>query len=225
VPDPRASTRHTGTTFSRGSRPRSRRFGRPPPSASRPPSSTLSPINGGRRSRRRRRDGQAHGWCCHILGGGDVNRAELVERPSRPTNEGACGERHADAELLRAADHEPHACRVLYARWAEPLLAFCYRRTWDSEAALDLVAETFAIAYRNAIASGTAAARWAPGCMASRPGSWPPTDDASALSCAPERQAVKWSRRKAAAVSVYQSLQSFERHCDCGPRLDWSPIR
>ena len=49
-----------------------------------------------------------------------------------------------DGELLGAADHDPHAFRVLYDRWAEPLLAFCYRRTCDAEASLDLVAETFA---------------------------------------------------------------------------------
>ena len=53
-----------------------------------------------------------------------------------------------DGELLRAADHDPHAFRVLYDRWAKPLLAFCYRRTGDAEASLDLVAETFAIAYQ-----------------------------------------------------------------------------
>jgi RNA polymerase sigma factor (sigma-70 family) len=53
-----------------------------------------------------------------------------------------------DGELLRAADHDPHAFRLLYDRWAKALLAFCYRRTYDAEASLDLVAETFAIAYQ-----------------------------------------------------------------------------
>ena len=53
-----------------------------------------------------------------------------------------------DGELLRAADHDPDAFRVLYDRWAQALLAFCYRRTCDPEASLDLVAETFAIAYQ-----------------------------------------------------------------------------
>ena len=38
-----------------------------------------------------------------------------------------------DGELLRAADFDPHAFRVLYDRWAKPLLAFCYRRTCDPE--------------------------------------------------------------------------------------------
>jgi RNA polymerase sigma factor (sigma-70 family) len=53
-----------------------------------------------------------------------------------------------DGELLRAADHDPHAFRLLYERWAKALLAYCYRRTFDAEASLDLVAETFAIAYQ-----------------------------------------------------------------------------
>jgi RNA polymerase sigma factor (sigma-70 family) len=53
-----------------------------------------------------------------------------------------------DGELLRAADRDPHAFRLLYERWAKPLLAFCCRRTCDAEASLDLVAETFAIAYQ-----------------------------------------------------------------------------
>jgi DNA-directed RNA polymerase specialized sigma24 family protein len=53
-----------------------------------------------------------------------------------------------DSELLHDAGHDPLAFRVLYDRWAKPLLAFCYRRTCDPEASLDLVAETFAIAYQ-----------------------------------------------------------------------------
>jgi RNA polymerase sigma factor (sigma-70 family) len=52
-----------------------------------------------------------------------------------------------DEELLRAAARDPHAFRLLYDRWAKRLLTFCYRRTCDPEASLDLVAETFAIAY------------------------------------------------------------------------------
>lgn len=52
-----------------------------------------------------------------------------------------------DAGLLRAADSDPAAFRELYDRWAQRLLAFCYRRTGDPEVALELVAETFAIAY------------------------------------------------------------------------------
>jgi RNA polymerase sigma-70 factor, ECF subfamily len=56
------------------------------------------------------------------------------------------GER-TDAELLAAAGTDPGAFRLLYERWAEPLFGFCYRRTLDPEVALELVAETFAVAY------------------------------------------------------------------------------
>ena len=56
-------------------------------------------------------------------------------------------EERTDADLLASSGEEPAAFRLLYERWAEPLLAYCYRRTRDPEAALELVAETFAIAY------------------------------------------------------------------------------
>jgi RNA polymerase sigma factor (sigma-70 family) len=52
-----------------------------------------------------------------------------------------------DGELLAAADQDPGAFRALYDRWAGRLLTYCHRRTGDAEAALELVAETFAIAY------------------------------------------------------------------------------
>jgi len=52
-----------------------------------------------------------------------------------------------DAELLMASGHDAAAFRVLYERWAQRLLGFFYRRTFDAEAAADLVAETFAVAY------------------------------------------------------------------------------
>lgn len=57
------------------------------------------------------------------------------------------GNERTDAELLAASGEDPRAFRLLYQRWAEPLLGFCYRRTLDPEAAMELVAETFAIAY------------------------------------------------------------------------------
>jgi RNA polymerase sigma factor (sigma-70 family) len=57
------------------------------------------------------------------------------------------GEERTDAELLGASGKDPGAFRLLYERWAEPLLGYCYRRTLDPEVALELVAETFAIAY------------------------------------------------------------------------------
>jgi RNA polymerase sigma factor (sigma-70 family) len=57
------------------------------------------------------------------------------------------GEDRTDAELLAASGEDPGAFRLLYERWAEPLLAYCHRRVLDPEVALELVAETFAIAY------------------------------------------------------------------------------
>ena len=56
-------------------------------------------------------------------------------------------EERTDAELLAASGEDAAAFRVLYERWAEPLLGFCYRHTLDPEVALELVAETFAVAY------------------------------------------------------------------------------
>jgi RNA polymerase sigma factor (sigma-70 family) len=52
-----------------------------------------------------------------------------------------------DAELIVASVQDPRAFRELYDRWADPLLAFLYRRVLDAEVAADLLAETFAIAY------------------------------------------------------------------------------
>lgn len=52
-----------------------------------------------------------------------------------------------DAELLAASPHDAGAFRVLYDRWAEPLMAYFYRRTFDPEVAADLVAETLAVAF------------------------------------------------------------------------------
>jgi RNA polymerase sigma factor (sigma-70 family) len=52
-----------------------------------------------------------------------------------------------DAELIVASVDDPPAFRELYDRWADPMLAFLYRRALDAEVAADLLAETFAIAY------------------------------------------------------------------------------
>jgi RNA polymerase sigma-70 factor (ECF subfamily) len=52
-----------------------------------------------------------------------------------------------DAELLRASRREPAAFRTFYNRWAHDIMTYFYRRTWDPEAAADLTAETFAIAF------------------------------------------------------------------------------
>lgn len=53
-----------------------------------------------------------------------------------------------DAELILASRHDPAAFRELYDRCSETLLTYFYRRTLDAEDAADLVAETFAVAYK-----------------------------------------------------------------------------
>lgn len=53
----------------------------------------------------------------------------------------------SDAELLRAADTDPHAFRALYDRYASSVHGFFVRRGADHHAALDLTAETFARAW------------------------------------------------------------------------------
>ncbi len=53
-----------------------------------------------------------------------------------------------DEELIVASCDDPRAFRELYDRWAERLLAYFYRRVLDAEVAADLLAETFAVAYR-----------------------------------------------------------------------------
>jgi RNA polymerase sigma-70 factor (ECF subfamily) len=53
----------------------------------------------------------------------------------------------SDEELIVASREDPQAFRELYDRWAEPLLAYFYRRVLDAEVAADLLAETFAVAW------------------------------------------------------------------------------
>lgn len=52
-----------------------------------------------------------------------------------------------DAQLLADARRDPHAFRELYERYAGRIHGFHLGRTRDSEAALDLTAETFAQAW------------------------------------------------------------------------------
>ena len=52
-----------------------------------------------------------------------------------------------DAELILASREDPQAFRELYERWAQELLAYLYRRTFDAELAAELLAETFAVAF------------------------------------------------------------------------------
>lgn len=55
-----------------------------------------------------------------------------------------------DAELLRRARRDPQAFRQLYDRWAPSVLRYLQRRVGDPQVALDLTAETFAVAYERA---------------------------------------------------------------------------
>jgi RNA polymerase sigma factor (sigma-70 family) len=53
----------------------------------------------------------------------------------------------SDVSDLIASQAHPAAFRRFYDRWAEPMLTYFYRRTWDGEVAADLTAETFAVAF------------------------------------------------------------------------------
>src|SRR5579871_5155257 len=55
----------------------------------------------------------------------------------------------SDAELIVISAADPEVFCILYDRWAEPLLAFVYRRVGNPEVAADLLAETFARAFEN----------------------------------------------------------------------------
>ena len=55
--------------------------------------------------------------------------------------------RSSDAELIVLSVSDIRAFRELYDRWAEPVLAYFYRRVFDPELAADLLAETFAVAF------------------------------------------------------------------------------
>jgi RNA polymerase sigma factor (sigma-70 family) len=53
----------------------------------------------------------------------------------------------SDVELIVRSWNEPEVFGVLFERHAEPMLAYFARRTFDPEAAAELVAETFAEAF------------------------------------------------------------------------------
>ena len=63
----------------------------------------------------------------------------------------------------------------LYDRHAEAILAFLVRRTWDPEVAVDILAETFAVALegRHRFRGRDDEAAAGRGCMASPATSWP----------------------------------------------------
>jgi RNA polymerase sigma-70 factor, ECF subfamily len=52
-----------------------------------------------------------------------------------------------DAELLAKSARDPEAFGIFYDRYAERLLTYFARRTWDAQEAADLTAETFAAAF------------------------------------------------------------------------------
>lgn len=55
-------------------------------------------------------------------------------------------DRLSDSELLAATQNTPDAFGIFYARHDQALLAYLWRRTGDTEVALDLTAEVFAAA-------------------------------------------------------------------------------
>lgn len=58
-------------------------------------------------------------------------------------------DRLSDADLVSRAQTDPHAFRLLYERYAEPIHAFAARRCGDHDTALDVTAETFCQAWRS----------------------------------------------------------------------------
>ncbi|MEZ5175088.1 MAG: RNA polymerase sigma factor [Acidimicrobiia bacterium] len=66
---------------------------------------------------------------------------------NEPRSPQSDGDPRSDAELLEESRANPAAFSTLYRRWATRILSYFYRRTWDGDAAADLTAETFAIAY------------------------------------------------------------------------------
>ena len=69
----------------------------------------------------------------------------------------------ADYELLVAARTDPVAFRAFYDRWSTEICAYFQRRVQDPDVALDLTAETFAVAYER-----LGRFRW----MGKSPGAW-----------------------------------------------------
>lgn len=70
------------------------------------------------------------------------------DRPATAIEEAAYADL-TDADLIARARTDPHAFRVLYDRYAEPIHPFAARRCGDHETALDVTAETFCRAWRS----------------------------------------------------------------------------
>jgi RNA polymerase sigma-70 factor (ECF subfamily) len=66
---------------------------------------------------------------------------------SEPSGEATHRVTRTDAELLKAARHDPEAFRELYERYAAWIRGWFLRHTSSDTAALDLTAETFAQAF------------------------------------------------------------------------------
>ena len=69
----------------------------------------------------------------------------------------------AEAEVLLASVDDPRAFRLFYDQWCTQVLAYFQRRVHDPDLALELTAETFAIAFEK-----RARFRW----MGKSPGAW-----------------------------------------------------
>jgi RNA polymerase sigma factor (sigma-70 family) len=69
----------------------------------------------------------------------------------------------AEYELLRASRDDPAAFRTFYDHWSRPVLGFFQRRLHDPDVALELTAETFAVAFEQ-----RGRFRW----MGKSPGAW-----------------------------------------------------
>lgn len=69
----------------------------------------------------------------------------------------------AEADLLIRSREDPAAFRAFYDQWSAPVLAYFQRRVHDPDLALELTAETFAVAFEK-----RARFRW----MGKSPGAW-----------------------------------------------------
>lgn len=69
----------------------------------------------------------------------------------------------AEADLLIRSKDDPAAFRAFYDQWAAPVLAYFQRRVHDPDLALELTAETFAVAFEK-----RSRFRW----MGKSPGAW-----------------------------------------------------
>jgi len=95
--------------------------------------------------------------------GGIGGRAEPARSGTRPGRAVAESGARAEAEVLLASVDDPAAFRAFYDQWSTQVLAYFQRRVHDPELALELTAETFAIAFEK-----RGRFRW----MGKSPGAW-----------------------------------------------------